>query len=307
MKTLLFLIFILGAINTGLAQDKKIDKLEVLYSQKHYTKVIRKSNKLLAIPDYDYSGMPGFYKSLALFKLSNNPDWAPKHKNSLNEAINLYSTFLNHNKSDVYVKSHYFEIVELKQFLLNFESQLIKNYQQSKANTLGKFIKNNLNNIKTSGVKIDKPNQISQKIKNKNNTKKPQTKENNNLDIRDQIVASSYQYIGVPYQWAGTSPNGFDCSGFVGYIFKNNGILIPRSAAAQKEHAVKIKTNEATKGDLVFFSSGSKITHVGLVISSKNEPLTMIHSSSSKGIIKTNIETSTYWRKKLAGAGRFVQ
>ena len=57
---------------------------------------------------------------------------------------------------------------------------------------------------------------------------------------------------------------------------------------------------------MIFFGKGNAITHVGIVVSEKGEPLTMIHSSTSKGIIITNIETSTYWKSKLKGIGSVI-
>jgi peptidoglycan DL-endopeptidase CwlO len=59
-------------------------------------------------------------------------------------------------------------------------------------------------------------------------------------------------------------------------------------------------------GDLVFFASGSTISHVGLVISNKGENLMMVHSSTSKGVIITEIPTSTYWQGKLKAAGTYL-
>ena len=95
MQKLLLLLFIFIGFNS-FSQDKKIDKLEVLYAQEHYTKVLRKSNHLLANPEYDYSGMPSFYKSLVLFRLSGDEVWFRRHKKSIDDAIILYLKFVKY-------------------------------------------------------------------------------------------------------------------------------------------------------------------------------------------------------------------
>ena len=119
-------------------------------------------------------------------------------------------------------------------------------------------------------------------------------------------MKSAKKHIGTPYLWAGNSPKGFDCSGYTCYILKEFDISLPRTATEQNNKATKVKKANANKGDLIFFGKGNAITHVGIVVSEKGEPLTMIHSSTSKGIIITNIETSTYWKSKLKGIGSVI-
>jgi cell wall-associated NlpC family hydrolase len=89
-------------------------------------------------------------------------------------------------------------------------------------------------------------------------------------------------------------------------VHKTQGVAVPRTAAQQFEAARKINQSEVQKGDLIFFDSGAGISHVGLIISEKNEPLVMIHASTSKGIVITEIEKTIYWLKKIAGFGTFV-
>jgi len=81
---------------------------------------------------------------------------------------------------------------------------------------------------------------------------------------------------------------------------------LPRRAADQYNACKKIKEKSVQKGDLVFFDNGSGVSHVGMVISEKGEPIVMIHASSSQGIIRTAIDTSDYWKSRLKGYGTFV-
>ncbi|MFK8045480.1 MAG: C40 family peptidase [Crocinitomicaceae bacterium] len=302
-------IFLLPQITFG--QDKKIDQLEVLYSQVHFTKVLRKANKLLAIPDYDYSGMPTFYKSLATFRLLENEDWTKKNKNALSNAINLYDKFLEHSRKTTYIRAHYFEIAELKQYLIELQKKLKTQNNGTDARKIKSFLEAQLKNITPTGIK----NLDDYPLNNKSEKQEPD-KDLKNSDnypstvsksTRGELVQYASGFIGTPYLWAGNTPKGFDCSGYVGYVFANYGIPVPRTAAALKKSAKSIDDSEARKGDLVFFKTGSKITHVGIVISDPGEPLTMIHSSSSKGIIKTAVQSSTYWSKKYAGVGRILE
>lgn len=78
------------------------------------------------------------------------------------------------------------------------------------------------------------------------------------------IILSAKQYLGVPYVWGGTTPNGFDCSGLMQWVFAQHGISIPRVSQAQQAAFKEIPTSEVQPGDLVFW--GRPAHHVGLYI-----------------------------------------
>jgi cell wall-associated NlpC family hydrolase len=123
---------------------------------------------------------------------------------------------------------------------------------------------------------------------------------------REQIINYAKKYVGTPYVWAGNSSSGFDCSGFTSYVMKEFGKDLPRRAVDQYESCRKLKEKNVQKGDLIFFDNGSGISHVGMIVSEKGKPLVMIHASSSKGIIITEIEKSDYWLKRINGFGTYV-
>lgn len=83
----------------------------------------------------------------------------------------------------------------------------------------------------------------------------------------DEVIALSYQFIGLPYTWGGVSSYGFDCSGFVQAMFKQMGILLPRDAFLQADSPLVTPVDRADliPGDLVFFGE-TKITHVGIYL-----------------------------------------
>ena len=294
MKFLAFLLAVFS-VSISFTQEKKIDQLEMFYDQGYYAKVLRKSEKLLANPLYDYSGLPSFYKALALFRLSADDYWLKKHPKAIDDAIMAYDVFLENDKAKDYLYAHYYEIASLKTYLLTQENNFRDKGLMGSADKLRHFTTNQLNGIKS------KPDVIPEKIK-PNNNETVSTTDN----IRSQVVAYAKQFIGVKYVWAGSDENGFDCSGFTSFVMKKYGVLIGRTAASQLAESKQVKIESADKADLVFFGSDGKITHVGLVISEKGNELEMVHASTSKGVITTNIIQSSYWNPKLKATGSYL-
>ncbi len=78
------------------------------------------------------------------------------------------------------------------------------------------------------------------------------------------VLAVAARYIGVPYVYGGTSPIGWDCSGATGYIYRQIGVSLPRTANEQMLSSTRVSRSEAKPGDLVFFTSGGRAYHVGI-------------------------------------------
>ena len=107
------------------------------------------------------------------------------------------------------------------------------------------------------------------------------------------IVNSAHNYIGYPYSYGSTGPNAFDCSGFTSFIYKNQGITLPRSSYEQGNYGTYIEKSDLLPGDLVFFSNrrDRKINHVGIYIGN-NE---IIHASTSgRGVVKDSLSTNYF-------------
>lgn len=129
----------------------------------------------------------------------------------------------------------------------------------------------------------------------------PQVTRGSNAIAR-RIVSSSMAYIGVPYVFGGTSPGGFDCSGYVRYVFAQAGIYLPRTADAQYEMGTPISTGELRPGDLVFFSTYDYgASHVGIYLGDGN----FINASSSRGVAIDSLY-SGYWGSCYIGARRVL-
>ncbi len=110
----------------------------------------------------------------------------------------------------------------------------------------------------------------------------------------ESIIDYAKRYMGVRYVWGGSTTRGFDCSGYVKYVYNHFGISLNRNSAAQAKNGSYIKKANLLPGDLVFFDTNgghNKINHVGIYIGSGK----MIHSSSShKGVVISNINSGFY-------------
>ncbi|CAH0345142.1 NlpC/P60 family protein [Bacillus sp. CECT 9360] len=111
------------------------------------------------------------------------------------------------------------------------------------------------------------------------------------------LINAAKKLKGVPYKWGGVTPKGFDCSGFINYVFKTQGIVLPRTAA-DLYSKVGLKVSQPAVGDLVFFSTyKAGASHVGIYIGNGD----FIHASSSKGVTITKLNSS-YYAKRFLGA-----
>ncbi len=120
-----------------------------------------------------------------------------------------------------------------------------------------------------------------------------------------RILDIAKQYLGVPYSYGGTTPAGFDCSGYVQYVFKQCGYQLSRTAAAQYQQGTAVSKTDLMMGDIIFFAcNGGGIDHAGIYAGDNR----FIHSSSprSGGVIFTSLSES-YYSRSYVGARRIVR
>lgn len=112
------------------------------------------------------------------------------------------------------------------------------------------------------------------------------------------VIATAKKYIGVPYVYGGSTPSGFDCSGFVSYVYKQHGIYLPRSSAAMYGNGTRVTS--LAPGDLVFFNTNGKgVSHVGIYVGGNR----FISATSNRGV-KIDSLSDGYWGPRYLGAKR---
>ncbi|MBP8084242.1 MAG: C40 family peptidase [Spirochaetes bacterium] len=121
---------------------------------------------------------------------------------------------------------------------------------------------------------------------------------------RDDIVSTAKKFIGVRYKSRKYGNYVFDCSGYVAYVFSKNQINLPRSSDLQYEKAVKVPSEKAKEGDLVFFKiRKNKISHVGIYLGDGK----FIHSPSTGKRIRIERMNQAYWKKRFVGFATYLK
>ncbi len=114
------------------------------------------------------------------------------------------------------------------------------------------------------------------------------------------ILYEASKYLGTPYVWGGTSPDGFDCSGLVQYVCKSLGIQVDRVAEDQFKNGTPVNKDELQPGDLVFFEQNGYIHHVGIYAGNNM----MLHAPKTGDVVKYQSIDTDYYRSEYAGARR---
>ena len=282
------LLLLVMCVSATYGQDRSLNKLNLLYTQGNYRLTYWNADKLVNNPDYDTSLLPRYYRAISLLRLENKFLFKHRNPSPWVEGGNLLKELKLLPESKVLFVKHKEEISSLRFYLLDelekYKTKKNKDsYRRLKEVLVGLF----------EGLPYSEQRTISI----------PKKSEVVPAD-RELVVEIAQQHIGVPYVFGGITPEGFDCSGFTCFVLQKANVQVGRSSRDQYATCRKLEKDEVTKGDLVFFNSGSDdVTHVGIIISEKGEPLKMIHASTSKGVIISEIESSEYWMKKLHGFG----
>ena len=115
------------------------------------------------------------------------------------------------------------------------------------------------------------------------------------------VAGTALSLRGSPYRNGGADPSGFDCSGFVWYVFAQHGIRIPRTVSQQFSAGHGVAGPELRAGDLVFFSTEAPgASHVGMLIGGDE----FVHAPSSSGDVRVERISARYWSSRFVGARR---
>lgn len=303
----IFLIIILF-LTFGLqsfAQDRKVDVLELLYKQKNYRSIVRKTDKLINKKGYGDNELVHLFQAVGLAKLSEDKRYLRSNPNTLEKSTDAYENYYELDKQFGFVQKESILLSDLQAVYKKSKSVSIKSEAYA-------FLMNGSDEPKVIQKEqvIIVQNKEGKKVEYKDDFKAVEVDtvcEVAYLSEEDKMIDYAKKFLGVPYIYGATGDGGFDCSGYTQYILNRYGHELPRSARTQQKAIEPVKIKNAKKGDLVFFSKNKKksnITHVGIVISEEGENLTMIHASSSRGIMITDVSTNSYWKPKMVAAGR---
>lgn len=288
--------------------DRKVEVLEVLYNQHNYRSIVRKTDKLIDKNGYANNELIHLFKAVAYAQLSKDKKYLRANPDAISKSTEAFVNYYELDKALGFVQKESVLLDDLRSVYKTSSSVKMKTeayeYLMGTPSKPPVVIKERVVIVK---------NETSEPVKYGEDFK-AETVDTvctvNYLSEEDKMINYAKKFIGVPYIYGATGDGGFDCSGYTQYIYSRYGYELPRSARYQKTAIEQVNISEAKKGDLVFFSSNKKesnITHVGIVISEEGEELTMIHASSSRGIMITNVATNSYWKPKMVAVGRPVK
>ncbi len=123
----------------------------------------------------------------------------------------------------------------------------------------------------------------------------------------DEIINFAKTFLGVPYVYGGASPAGFDCSGFIQYVFKEYGFSVARTAGAQSLFGMDVTLDELQPGDLLYFKgrnvNSTSIGHVGMVTAVVNGKVEFIHAAG-KSVKMETLNKNSYYVPRFIKARR---
>ena len=151
-----------------------------------------------------------------------------------------------------------------------------------------------------NGLRNDQNSQSSQanKPNNSTNTSNGSTSSSTGSSKGSEVLAYAMKFVGYPYVYGGSSPSGFDCSGFTSYVYKHFGVSLSRTAAGQYSNGTAVSRANLQVGDLVMF--GSPINHVGIYAGGGR----IVHAANPSRGVTTDTINSGYYNTHYVGARR---
>jgi cell wall-associated NlpC family hydrolase len=123
------------------------------------------------------------------------------------------------------------------------------------------------------------------------------------VSMHPAVISLALSLQGTPYRNGGSDPSGFDCSGFVQWVFAQHGLALPREVKDQYRAGSEIDSDDIRPGDLVFFETvSSGASHVGIALGGGE----FVHAPSSRGVVRIERYTSRYWTDRWVGARRIA-
>lgn len=163
-------------------------------------------------------------------------------------------------------------------------------------------INGEINQIQSENLLSDTVTELNEQIITKDAKEEKEVAEITSIQIKridGEIIQLAKSFIGTPYVWGGTNPSGFDCSGFIQYVYRQVQQSIPRTVNEIWNFSTPVSSPAV--GDLVFFETYQPgPSHLGIYLGDGN----FIHSGSSRGVEISNLNTVNYWKTRYLGAKR---
>ena len=118
----------------------------------------------------------------------------------------------------------------------------------------------------------------------------------------ESIVNYAAQFLGTPYVYGGSSPSGFDCSGFVSYVYGSFGYSLNRTAAGQNSNGIWVSRENLQPGDIVLFNTSGGISHAGIYVGND----TFIHAVKPGTPLQYDSMSSSYYSSRYVSARRII-
>lgn len=162
-------------------------------------------------------------------------------------------------------------------------------------------------NISNSNTSLENVSVVNKETKLGNTDTKFSESNLFSPDLASQLIQNASENIGIKYHSGGTSKAGFDCSGLMWTTFGAFDIKLPRSSFEQANIGTKIGSEEAQKGDLIFFKTNGRgqINHVGMIVEVSDDEIKFIHASVQSGVIISSTKEN-YYKKNFIQINRVL-